>query len=397
MPVHVVMEQAHGRRFVRLRHGLGALLGFLLILVGWATLPALGYVLYLSHHERGQHHQASTVGNGTVVAFLAVLAVLLVGAPLLGFRLVRGSRRLVLFLRRFGYTEATHALTFCVLTTIGGSWRLATLDDAAVAPVGVSHGLEKVLAAGDLGSRFVRRMQKAIGFVAMQAARIGLLGMGAVVGYTYLHHRSQLAMLGDALGRNHHHHARNAAAAGTFRDFLIVTIAGTSALLALGILGVVAFPLLQPWLFFSRSLRRAEEAKVTQVVTMDEGESVARAVRKQSRRVFSPRLMVLHVDTDVWRHAVKSVAEVAAVVLIDVSVPTENLLWEVAEVVHDPARACVVVGQADRLRSFETRDEPLARRLGELLDGRTILAYETTEQGMKRFARALRATLEIAV
>ena len=395
MPVHVVMEQAHGRRFVRLRHGLAALLGFLLILVGWATLPALGYVVYVSHHERGQHHQASTVGNGTVVVFLALLAVLLVGAPLLGFRLLRGSRRLVLFLRRFGYTDATHALTFCVLTTIGASWRLVTLDDAAVAPVGVSHGLEKVLAAGDLGSRFVRRMQKAIGFIAMQAARIGLLGMGAVVGYTYLHHRSQLAMLGDALG-HHQHHARSAAAAGTFRDFLIVTLAGMFALLALGLLGVVALPLLQPWLFFSRSLRRAEQAKVTQVVTMDAGESVARAVRRQARRVFSPRLMVLHVDTDVWRHAVKSVAGVAAVVLIDVSVPTENLLWEIAEVVHDPTRACVLVGQANRLRSFEARDGPLPQRLGELLDGRTVLAYETTEQGMKRFARALRATLEVA-
>jgi hypothetical protein len=394
MPVHIVMEQAHGRRFVRLRHGIAALLGFLLILVGWATLPALGYLLYVSRPERGQHHQASTVGNGTVVAFLALVAVLLVGAPLLGFRLVRGSRRLVLFLRRFGYTDATHALTFCVLTTIGASWRLVTLDDAAVAPVGVSHGLEKVLAAGDLGSRFVRRMQKAIGFIAMQAARIGLLGMGAVVGYTYLHHRSQLAMLDNALG--HHHHARNAAAAGTFRDFFIVTLAGMFALLALGLLGVVALPLLQPWLFFSRSLRRAEQAKVTQVVTMDAGESAARDVRKQARNVFSPRLMVLHVDTDVWRHAVKCVADVASVVLIDVSVPTENLLWEISEVVHDPATACVLVGQADRLRSFGARDEPLRRRLGELLDGRTILAYETTEQGMKRFARALRATLEVA-
>lgn len=392
MPVHVVMEQVRERRFVRLRRGIAAFLGLVLILVGWATLPALGYLLYL-HHHRGHNH-SSTVGNGTVVAFLAALAVLVIAAPMLGFRLVRGSRRLVLFLRRFGYTDATQALTFAALTTIGGSWRLVTLDDAAVAPVGVSHGLEKLLAAGDLGSLWAGRMHKAIGFVAMQALRIALVGMAAVVGYTYLHHRSQLAMLGDAVGR---HHARHAdAAAGTFRDFAIVAIVAALAFLALGLLGMAVLPLLQPWLVFSRALRRAQQATVTQITTMDAGERAARDVRRQARKVFSPRLMVLHVDSDVWRHAVRSVANVASVVLIDVSVLTENLLWEISEVARDPSTACVLVGHAEGLRELEVIDTPLERRLVELLDGRTILGYETTEPGMERFARALRATLEVA-
>jgi hypothetical protein len=394
MALHIVMEQVRERRFVRLRHGLAAFLGLALILVGWATLPVLGYLVYL-HHHRAHHHASSTVGNGTVVAILAALAVLVIGAPLVGFRLVRGSRRLVLFLRRFGYTDATQALTFAALTTIGGSWRLVTLDDAAVAPVGVSHGLEKVLAAGDLGSRWVGRMQKAIGFLATQALRIGLVGMGAVVGYTYLHHRSQLAMLGDAIGRRHARHAD--AAAGTFRDFLIVAIVAALAFLALGLLGMAVLPLLQPWRFFSTALRRAQQATVTRIATMDGGERAARNVRKQARRVFSPRLMVLHVDSDVWRHAVKSVAGVASVVLIDVSVLTENLLWEIAEVVQDPSTACVLVGHAEGLRELEVIDTPLERRLVELLDGRTILGYETTEPGMERFAQSLRAALEVAV
>jgi hypothetical protein len=106
---------------------------------------------------------------------------------------------------------------------------------------------------------------------------------------------------------------------------------------------------------------------------------------------------VLHVDSDVWRPTVKSVADVASVVLIDVSVLTENLLWEIAEVVRDPSTACVLVGHAEGLRALEVIDTPLERRLVELLDGRTILAYETTEPGMKRFARALRAALEVAI
>jgi hypothetical protein len=42
-------------------------------------------------------------------------------------------------------------------------------------------------------------------------------------------------------------------------------------------------------------------------------------------------------------------------------------------------------------------DNPLERQLAALLDGQTILAYETTEKGLRRFGRALRATLELAV
>ena len=146
----------------------------------------------------------------------------------------------------------------------------------------------------------------------------------------------------------------------------------------------------------STVLNRAEQAKVTRVVSLDPRHSVARAVRRQARRVFSPRLMVLNVNSEVWRPVVTSVADVASAVLIDVSEPTENLLWEISEIAQDPATACVLVGRADRLHSLESSDDPLQERLAELLDGRTILAYETTDQGMKRFARALRATLEVA-
>lgn len=53
----------------------------------------------------------------------------------LGILLIRGRRRLVLFLRRFGDSEATHAVTVAT-RCIGRSWRLVTLDDARIASVG---------------------------------------------------------------------------------------------------------------------------------------------------------------------------------------------------------------------------------------------------------------------
>ena len=48
---------------------------------------------------------------------------------------LRGTRSPVLFLRRFGYRGSMQVVTFAVANTIGSSWRLVTLDDAAIAPV----------------------------------------------------------------------------------------------------------------------------------------------------------------------------------------------------------------------------------------------------------------------
>jgi hypothetical protein len=67
---------------------------------------------------------------------LLIAILLTVVGLVFGLRLIRGKRRLVLFLRKFGFTQATKALTFAVVRSLGSSWRLITLDDAEVSPVG---------------------------------------------------------------------------------------------------------------------------------------------------------------------------------------------------------------------------------------------------------------------
>lgn len=75
-------------------------------------------------------------GTGLAVRVAWLIAALgSVLCAVVGVRLVRGNRRLVLFLRRFGHSQATAALTYAA-TTIGRSWRLVTLDDAQIAPIG---------------------------------------------------------------------------------------------------------------------------------------------------------------------------------------------------------------------------------------------------------------------
>lgn len=51
-------------------------------------------------------------------------------------RLLRGRRQLVLFLRRFGFDDATRTLTHASSVAVGRAWRLVTLDHDRVAPRG---------------------------------------------------------------------------------------------------------------------------------------------------------------------------------------------------------------------------------------------------------------------
>jgi hypothetical protein len=112
--------------------------------------------------------------------------------------------------------------------------------------------------------------------------------------------------------------------------------------------------------------------------------------------VFSPRLVLLRVDSSIWQQAVNGVASVADVPLVDISEPTDNLLWEIEQLNARFGPRCVFVGEYARVVQLGTPAlaEGGVRQVQRLLDGRTILAYTTDVAGTARFARALRGTLE---
>ena len=118
-------------------------------------------------------------------------------------------------------------------------------------------------------------------------------------------------------------------------------------------------------------------------------------VRRQSRTVFGARLSVLTVSSAIWQETVTGIAELSAIPLIDISEPTENVLWEVEELVRRFGDRCVFIGAYDRLQELTTREpDPLMERLSTFLDGRQVLGYKSDARGRKRFVRALGSTLE---
>src|SRR5687768_2878168 len=165
----------HPRRHVgrRLWRGISSVLGGLLLVVGLtasipavpATLAVISFVLGWATTDPSDSDPwpSPDVPVRQIILTWAVTAPLTVGGLRIGLRLLRRDRRLVLFLRKFGHDEAQSAVTFAVLRTIGASWRVVTLDDAEMAPIGVAEGSRRLFGAGHFVSKHVLAIGQFIG------------------------------------------------------------------------------------------------------------------------------------------------------------------------------------------------------------------------------------------
>jgi hypothetical protein len=393
MPVTVVLDYPQQHTLRRVGRGVSALIGSLMILVGLAALPTTLLLNILVV-------MAVVPDNFGARLWGCPAATITVLGPVVGMRLIRGKRKLVLFLRRFGYSEATRTITFAIAKTTGRFWRLVTLDDAAIAPVGVVTSTRRFFRAGSFGGAAIGRVWRIVMTAALLALGGGIVGIVCLIGITLLGHEDPTTLFshftnpGEALSWD--------IPSAFYVLVLIVSVCPVVALF-LGLLAVLRIPLLSFSVFFSMSsdaVRRAEEAKAGDIGSTQDIESVTYAVAEQSRKIFSPRLVVLKVDSSVWKQTVSSLASLASVSLIDVSEPTENVLWEIQELTGQFGSRCVFVGHYDRVRRLAAHAEQapspgaLNDRLAILLDGQEVLAYTTDRHGMKRFARALRAKLQ---
>jgi hypothetical protein len=82
------------------------------------------------------------------------------------------------------------------------------------------------------------------------------------------------------------------------------------------------------------------------------------------------------------------------VALIDVSEPTENLIWEIEELRTRTRTKCVYICEHRRAEEItSSSSQPIEEQLARLLELDEILAYITDRRGRRRFARALRGKL----
>jgi len=398
---------------------MSAFIGGLMVAIGLtasvAWLPLITVLVIRADGKLASHSEDQALSEMASKVVGASIVITVLGL-VIGLRLLRGTRKLVLFLRRFGYGEATHAITFAAAKTVGRSWRLVTLDDAAVAPLGVAATARRVFRAGSLTAKAVGKAARGLMKAGVCILVGGIAGMVGILLLIYLRH-SDPTPLFESLGMggpihpnlpNYFHVLflsgqpihRNLP--GAFHVLFLATAGAFWLELLMMLLILLRLALLVPDLFgwsSSAAVRSAEKSKVFEIRSSPEIEPATDSILRQSRKFFSARMVVLKVASTEWKRTVPQLASVSAASLIDVSEPTENLLWEIRELTGLRSR-CVLVGQYDRVRYLAGDAEEawsagaLNGRLSILLDGQELLAYTTDRHGMRRFARALRAELE---
>jgi len=410
MAINIVFDHP-GRQTARgLARMAASLMGALLVTIGLlATVVAipsgvvtLGDVVGTWQHER--MFAPDFPVRDVEMAFAASTVVAFVGLRS-GRRLIRGHRGVVLFLRRFGYQGSMQVVTFAVAHTIASTWRLVTLDDAAIAPVGVDSSTRLAFGIGERLVRIASAGSKGViaamkwsvgamwGVVAVQVLAAApdwrrLLNDGTADRYANIYasimeRRIPWAYFQPSLSGAF---AVLATAAAFAFVGLLVLMAGLLALFPL--FGFVAFASSS-----ADALRKAEGDKKQTLLDLRHVPSMVSRISERSHQTFAARLVVVNVATEIWQETVSAFASKATASIIDISDPTENLLWELTELERRSAGRFILIGEHPRIAAWadgiSLDEHPLSVRLTKLLGDRDVLAYTTDRKGMRRFARAL--------
>jgi hypothetical protein len=409
LPFKVVLDGPRGWRLHAAARRAPTILGALLVCVGAiAVLPlivlTISVVIYLivwidfsNHPEKVWPEWFDGIRGSLVPLWLGCVAVTAIGL-IVGLKLLRGNRNVILFLRRFGYRPATHAVTEATLR-VGDFWRVVTLDDDKIESLGAGDDVEQfVETVSKLKQRYKRvaPVVAKVWRVTMQTAVTGLviaLAFLITPGPDWTARLDRLQALVDL------DQGADGVAAGAARVAAAVIVAGLTLLalwLALLLAGwVLSFPARLLYGGVSRGVTAAAGADELHVAEMFDIAAAQQTIEAQRNKVFGARLCVLSVNSAVWQQTVTGIADICAVPLIDISEPTENVMWEIEELVGRFGDRCVFIGDYERLQLLLSRDgDDLTRRLGPLLDGREILGYAVDVRGTKRFVRALSSTLD---
>jgi hypothetical protein len=319
--VEVVLDGPHLRPAAwTAARGVGFVVGSVLRVIGLtAVFPVLAmtYAAAIWIFDRDQ----DMVPNWVVPLWL-VSAVATWLACRWGARLRTGSRRAVLYLRRFGHVEASRTVTAAV-TRIGAHWRVLTLDDGHVSPLGV-RGANAVEAAARLG-RHGEAVMSGITRSLRAVATLAAWAVVAVVGITAVQavrdNRDPVTAVLHRLGDR--------------RALAYVTDHATAIVVVVAVLGVGLVVRVAVNLFASATGALGEHVRAAERATrlrIDDEQSLKAArilLGARVRRVVSARMCVLTVDSRVWRTTVVTLGADAAIPLIDITEPTGNILWEV--------------------------------------------------------------------
>lgn len=369
--LQVVTEVEPGPLAGRIAERLLVFLGTVLFVAGMlAAVPAVPLLIILV--------AITAAGDSTDAGAWAICAGLIAGAITLlwlGLRMFRGRRNLVVFLRRFGFDDASQALTFAVGTAMGRSWRLVTLDDSEVQPVGVGR---------------LRRRVWGWGRWLVLGLLVALIAFSADWWFG-----GGLDNFFDGFAGSSTSPESDNIVAGIVTAIILTLIAGVILALIIGVVLLAGSALLVSTLLSWRvdsAIQRAEGSKSLSVSRPQEVQRVVDRIAAGARGINAPRFVVIKVTDALWQEVVRGLCGTAAIVLIDVSELSENVLWEVQMLKRETPGRIVVICRLDRTRGLSSgAGTPLEAQLCTLLAGEYVLAYRDPDDRaeMRRFAGSL--------
>jgi hypothetical protein len=310
----------------------------------------------------------------------------------IGVWMCRYRRRPVLYLRRFGDTDSTGLVSDAVFE-IGSSYRMITLDDQSVAPIGHRRR-----------TTFTARVLFALGRGYLHLVGTGNETIGKAIKFFAWCLGISLAILfftsdgsfGQRISQSVSQHGwfhDVFDAFGIITGILIIIIfarlagfaAGLATLPASFIVGMAGMQVLETekWL---------QKLSVNSAKDLRNGMAL---IKRYSGRALTVRFSVLKVDSFLWKQTVRAVMEECGLALLDISDITANMLWEIEEL-ESHSTAVVLVGAADKVDDvlYRPTDDFSLMMARELLDGRRVLTYTTDPAGRRTFVRELRASFD---
>jgi len=231
----------------------------------------------------------------------------------------------VLFLRRFGYDDATSAVTFAVAKTIGSSWRLVTLDDAELSPIGVTIGTRRLFQVGRGAWSIIR----VVGLLPLRVFPVVVIAMWLIVGAALFGPAASFARTGNSnweqwiVAIQPYVNILSALLALKLPfEAVCLNLPGvfavlgiTAAVMFVGLFAMMAALisslLFSAVLFFvsasSNAVWEPERSKTVEVRTAGEIRDACLKIAARSRKVFELRVLVLRVASANWRSSPRCV------------------------------------------------------------------------------------------
>jgi hypothetical protein len=356
LAVHLIHDVAPAPSNASSQRTILLVIGVLLVTCG--SVCACAPLVYLPFFVQVAAGDDTRVPAGDTV-LIVIAAIVAIAAVATGIRFIRGRRRLGLYLRKFGFAASTTTVTQALTSAVGRSIRLVTLDDDETRSVGAARGWLTTAAA----------------VLAVVAPVLSIWFLRTELDSTF----SQLETATQPTQRIHL----------SVPDIILTFVSG-AVVLATPILAVLGS------LFFGGSLAayRAKRRASFRLTHEKEIDSAARRLVHGARRIFAARLVVVEVAGAFWQKAVDAFATVSEVVVIDVSHPTEPLVWEVGTMKPRFQGRWVLVGDHELVaRLNQPTTDVWTHRLALLLNGETVLVYGPSPADRRRFAVALRHAL----